>query len=253
MAILNTANLTSKIPTPDGGKVSVTTISNTQRINNMSTDLEIVMSAERTWAIPKDVLTITTHITNNLDVPLEDFRYKDTLTNAKFVKGTFQIGTTLYQEFDPTQGITMPVTLGALGSDMTVKYQIEVDQNLVDYEVSDICTITADVGSNSFDVNSNKLIVTVLENAVTLTKSANMSAVKSGDTITYTVLIESTGNFDNTELFFEDPIPAELEFVADSVKIDDVKKLGANPNDGFSLPDLNAGGQIKVEFMARVK
>ncbi len=98
MAILNTANLTSKIPTPDGGKVSVTTISNTQRTNNISTDLEIVMSAERTWAIP-----------------------------------------------------------------------------------------------------------------------------------------------------------AELEFIADSVKVDDVQKLDANPNDGFSLPDLNAGGQIKVEFMARVK
>ena len=109
-----------------------------------------------------------------------------------------------------------------------------------------------ELNGQKFVINSSELKITVLQNKISLLKTATPSAVKSGDEITYTIMITNAGEMTNTDLLFTDEIPTGTAFVENSVKIDDIEKAGYNPADGFALNDLEANGSIKVEFKVLV-
>ncbi len=87
---------------------------------------------------------------------------------------------------------------------------------------------------------------------MSLLKTADTSAVKSGDTITYTITITNSGTITNTNLFFTDPTPSETTFVDGSVEIDDTSNPSFNPQTGFNLSDLEANQTIIVNFKVKI-
>lgn len=54
-------------------------------------------------------------------------------------------------------------------------------------------------------------------------------------------------------MIFKDAIPAGTQFVAGSVKIDDVSYPAYDPAVGFSIKDLKPGESTKVEFDVTVE
>ena len=54
-------------------------------------------------------------------------------------------------------------------------------------------------------------------------------------------------------MIFKDAIPAGTQFVAGSVKIDDVAYPAYDPAVGFSIKDLKPGESTKVEFDVTVE
>ncbi len=252
MAVLNTAVLTSNITATTGEKVEVTNQSNISTTTLIDTDITIAKISTPTWILPLGKVTIETTITNNTGVDLSDFNIKDTLSEgASFVPSTLKIGSVLHEDLDPIAGFVAPVTLGA-GADFTISYEIVADKYTDVTEISNATKLDVDLDGQKFEINSSELKITVLQNKVSLLKTATPSAVKSGGEITYTIVITNDGEMTNTDLLFTDEIPTGTTFVENSVKIDDIEKTGYNPADGFALDDLETNGSIKVEFKVLV-
>lgn len=253
MAILNTASLSSKVVDEQGNETQVSTSSNTSRIEQLDKDVKAQKSSARNWVVPKDELTITTTITNDSQVNIEDLSVSDTIgTGATFVAGSLKIGEQPYEDYDPTAGFVMPVTLGA-GASLEMTYDVKVDEFPTAQTFADSTTLSFEYDSKSFSVASQPLSINILDNEISVLKQADSVAVKSGATITYTITISNTGEVKNTDLVFTDSIPEGTEFVAGSVKVDGAEKVDANPSDGISLGDLDAAAERVVEFKVTVK
>lgn len=253
MAIINSALLSSNIPNTEGGKVQVTTQSNSQRTNKVDTDIIVEKYFEKSWALKGEEVKVTTKITNNMDINLEDFSFHDTLSSgASFVENSLQVGSVKREELNPFEGFDLSVTIGGSGGEVEISYNILVDELPQVEEITSQTTIVATISQNEYTLTSPIGKLTLLNNDVVMLKSANTTAVKSGDEITYTITITNSGKLDNTELIFTDNIPTGTTFIADSVKVNSQARVGENPQNGISLPDLPANGEISVEFSVRV-
>lgn len=252
MAVLNTAVLTSNITTSTGEKVGVTNESNVSRTTNLDVDITVVKSSTPTWVLPLGKVSIKTTITNNTGIELSDFKIRDTLSEgANFVPSTLKIGSVLHEDLDPIVGFIAPVTLGT-GASFNVSYEIMVDKYTDATEILNSTKLEVDLGGHKFEIDSSDLKINILQNNISLLKTAAPSAVKSGDEITYTIVISNTGEMTNTGLIFTDQIPMGTTFVENSVKVDGIEKAGYNPADGFALEDLATNGSINVEFKVLV-
>lgn len=253
MAILNKASLRSQIADPLGRKTEVVNESNTHRANNVNTDILLVKTASKQWVIPNEKLEVALTFTNNADVDITNLSIQDTLgSDAEFVVGSVKVGGVAREELNPIEGCNLDVTVGGLGGEVTMSYEIIAADVPTQYAFKNSSQVTFALGGQEFALNSNEVEVTILGNEVWLTKTANVNAVKQGDTLTYTITIENAGTLDNTDLVFTDQVPEGTTFVPSSVKIDGVTFAGYNPNNGFNLPDLKAGESTTVEFSVTV-
>lgn len=253
MAILNKATLSSTIPNGEGGTVNVSTDSNTHRANNVDTDILVEKTSEQSWGIPESIIGLTTSITNNTDVDIENFTIQDTLgAGATFVEGSVKVGSTEYKSANILDGFTIPATLGGSGGSMDVTYQIKLDKYIDEDAITNNSSIGFQMDSKQFNLTSNEVSIQVLHNDISILKTADANAVKTGDIITYTITITNNGTLQNTNVRFSDPLPSEVQFVESSVKIDDMTYTGYNPNTGFNLNDINANDTVTIQFKATV-
>lgn len=247
MAIKNTATLTSNL-SYGGEKIQVSTTSNTLSVNNIDTDILVVKSANKNYALPKDTITVTTLVTNNTTSELANFKVTDTLSNgATFVDGSLKIGSQEYKDINPISGFTLPITIG-VGAEMDIVYEIKVDENITETEITNSAKLNITLDGKSFEITSNILTLPVLLNEVYLLKTADTTAVKSGDKIKFTITISNDGTLTNTDLFFTDKIPDGTTFIEQSVTVDGVQKPDFDPEVGFNLEDLGQSENIVVTF-----
>lgn len=85
---------------------------------------------------------------------------------------------------------------------------------------------------------------------VTLIKTASVSSVDVGETVTYTITISNTYTRPMAKVEFQDIVPDGLLFVPGSVMVNNAKQPAADPNTGFSLPDIDGGKTSTVTFDA---
>ena len=79
-------------------------------------------------------------------------------------------------------------------------------------------------------------------------KTASTSTASVGEVIDYTVTLTNTCSNPLTDVFFRDAVPAGLVFVPGSVLVNGNQVQTANPNTGFTLPDIPGGGMATVRF-----
>lgn len=252
MAILNIAQLKSNVLSESGESVELTTKSNIVTVNNLSTDVSVLKSSEKIWATPNSTIKVTTTITNNTNVNLENFSIKDTLGNfTSFVEGSVTVGTQSYPDFNPVDGFTLPVTIG-VGAEADISYNVKISEYIDEDTTTNKSTVTVNIEGEIFNLDSNTLTINILNNGVVLTKTVSKIAVKSGEEITYTIKITNSGTLKNTNVKFVDEIPQGTSFVTGSVVIDGEGKQDLDPSVGFTLNDLDVGDTITVEFKVTV-
>jgi len=248
MKITNQSTLTSTI-TPEGGESEeVETKSNESNTEYMTTSFTKVKTANKTVVKPEEEIEYTITLTNESDFDIIDMSIKDTMSaDATFVTGSVNIDGSSFEDYDPATGFNLP-TLAA-GNSTVIKYNATVVEAPVGNTVSNTATVTYSVNEvTDLQENTNDLSLPIANNSVSLTKTSDKSAVISGQTLTYQIVIENTGNLVNTNLMFKDPLPAGVQFVAGSVKVDDVEQADADPSAGFALADLNPGDKVVVTF-----
>lgn len=249
MPIQNIANVKSKFSDSSRQSIDVTNYSNENSVSNTSTDIEIKISANETWASPDNNILITTVITNNTSEDIVDARFYDGITNGGVFKdGSVKIDEQEYPEYNSTTGFTLPNPIDKLGGTVTVTYLMSVEEGTSVTEINNDSSISFQIDSKQYELHSDKLTIKVINNSIVVTKTADVIAVKSGDQITYTITIENKGEIENTDVIFTDTIPTGTTFIPNSVKVDGQQKTDVSPADGITLENLTQGKTITLEF-----
>jgi len=81
-------------------------------------------------------------------------------------------------------------------------------------------------------------------------KSVSASGIAVGETVTYTITLTNTCESPLTNVVFQDTAPNGLSFVSGTVTVNGVTQPGADPNAGFTVPNIPGGGAATVTFIA---
>lgn len=251
--IVNKVQITSRYSLPDGSQHSNNVTTNEAKVVNLTTSFTKTRTCAKQYICPKQEIEQTLTLINLTDEPISNVRITDVISGgATFKSGSMTINGQSYPLYNAGNYV-LPEGIDADGGYAEVKYIIVGDDNITASSVSTISSITYDF-LDRVDINesSNKLDLTAVNNLIAVEKTANKTAVLTGDTITYTNIILNKGNVDNKEVWFEDSLVEGVEFVSGSVQIDGTRYEDYTL-DGFSLADLKAGGQTVVSFEVNVK
>lgn len=102
------------------------------------------------------------------------------------------------------------------------------------------------------NVETNVFVTSINSAILSAVKTANTAFSNIGDTITYTVLIQNSGNTNATNVNFSDLIPAGTTFVENSFSVNGSIIPGANPNNGVNIGTVSTNSSLTVTFQVIV-
>lgn len=235
---------------PSGAVLDGTADSNITSTALVIGELTMTKAVDKAYATIGDILNYTITLNNNGNILLSDIVVTDIIAaGATFVTGSVIVDGTPQPTYNPNSGFNVGSLL-ILGS-RTITFQAEVTTLPNPNTIANQATSTFNYlvlvpisGSSA----SNTVTTTININELEIVKSANVTAVEAGDTLTYTSVITNNGNIDAVDIIFTDIIPAEVTFVTGSVTVDGDSEPTFNPNTGFNIGTLAAGDSITVVF-----
>ena len=99
------------------------------------------------------------------------------------------------------------------------------------------------------DISFNEILVPEFRPV----KTVDRQNAAVGEVVHYTVTLTNDCQSPLTNVFFQDTVPDGLSFVPGSVVVDSTTRPAADPNTGFTLPDIPGGSTVTVEFSALVE
>ena len=251
--ILNTSKVTSKYTLPDQSKQDSTVESNESSTEYMTTSLQKIRSSAKEFGAPGEEVEQTLTLQNDSPYEISNITVKDVIGEGATAKaGSVKIDGEEKTDFDPVTGFILPKSLQANGKTV-ITYTLVVNNKPTVSSINLQSDITYDVVEvEGLNEKSNVLELTISYNQIVIEKTSNVTAVISGQTLTFQNVIRNLGNIKNTEVMFIDDIPQGTQFVANSVTIDGEKKEGLNPANGISLNDLDPNVVITVTFEVSV-
>ncbi|KEK22244.1 hypothetical protein BAGA_20345 [Bacillus gaemokensis] len=242
---------------PNQPPVTINRQSNTVVTQINTGDLNVIKEVNITQAGIGETLTYTVMIQNTGTVTATNVLFQDTIPpGTTFVANSVTINGVSQPGANPALGFALPDI--PVASTVTVQFQVTVVNVPSGGNVVNQATVTASFILNpgqppvTTTTPSNNVSTRINTGTLNVQKVANVSEALIGDTFTYTVTIRNTGTVEATNVIFIDPIASETIFVADSVTINGVLQPGANPNLGFSLPNIPPAGTINVQFNVTV-
>lgn len=232
--------------------------------NNVTTKIEsailtTIKIGDKTFATIGDTITYTTTITNTGNIPANNVIFSDPLpTWTQFVAGSVIVdGTSL-----PSVSIIDGVGINTINPNqiVTIVFQVQIVSNpttftpelqnlgFVNFQYNVGNSLQAQPGN----VETNVFVTSINSVILSAVKTANTAFANIGDTITYTVLIQNSGNTNATNLNFSDIIPAGTTFVENSFSVNGSTIPGANPNNGVNIGTVNADSSLTVTFQVIV-
>ncbi|MGH1053339.1 DUF11 domain-containing protein [Bacillus cytotoxicus] len=256
--VINEANVTGDfLVNPTEPPITVTTPSNTVVTAINSAELSVRKSVNTNESGVGDILTYTVRIQNNGTVLATNVSFLDPIpAETTFIPNSVVINEVPQPGLDPTIGFSLESI--SPGSMVTVTFQVTVTSVPVSKVIPNNANVTADFQVSPLQppitivTISNIVVTRVNIGAIHVIKSVNTSEAGIGDTLTYTVLIQNTGNVPATNIMFQDLIPDGALFVANSVTINGVLQPGLDPAVGFALPDIPVRETATVTFQVTV-
>ncbi|HDR6266862.1 TPA: DUF11 domain-containing protein [Bacillus cereus] len=232
--------------------------------NSVSTQIESAILnttkiGDKTFATIGDTITYTTTITNTGNIPANNVVFSDPIPSwTQFVVGSVVVdGTSL-----PSASIIDGVGINTITPNqiVTIVFQVQI--------VSNPTTLTPELQNLGFvnfqynvgnalqaqpgNVETNVFVTSINSAILSAVKTANTAFANIGDTITYTVLIQNSGNTNATNVNFSDMVPAGTTFVENSFAVNGSTIPGANPNNGVNVGTVSAGSSLTVTFQVIV-
>lgn len=252
--ITNQSQISFTCEYPDYSSKQFTVQSNESQTENLSESFSKSRRVGKNFGVPNDEIVITMMLNNKSEFDLDNVTITETLGDGlTFKQGSVLVNDEAKPNFDVTKGYTLDY--GILSQEIVIiKYSVIVDDNLTQTSAQISSQISYSVNEvDKLSENLQNISITLVDNKLTITKTADKTVVKSGDIITYQNVIENTGNCKNTEITFVDVLPQETSFVAGSVMIDGVNKQSYDPTLGFEISDLDVSNSTTIKFSVKVE
>ncbi|MED4447153.1 cell surface protein [Bacillus cereus] len=247
------------IVNPANPPVSKNIISNNVTTKIESAILNTIKIGDKTFATIGDTITYATTITNTGNIPANNAIFSDPLPSwTQFVAGSVIVdGTPL-----PSASIINGVGINTINPNQTVTiiFQVQIVSNpttftpelqnlgFVNFQYNVGNALLAQPGN----VETNVFVTSINTAILSAVKTANTAFANIGDTITYTVLIQNSGNTNATNVNFSDPVPAGTTFVENSFAVNGSTIPGANPNNEVNIGTISSDSSLTVTFQVIV-
>ena len=239
--------------------VAIPEISNTVQTQVNQAIITIVKAVDKAVAEFSEVLLYTTILNNIGNVSADNVQFIDSIpAGTTFVVGSVEIDTVPDLLADPAVGIIIG-SIPVLGS-VTITFEVTVDnsfppQNPIpntsgvgyDYLVDPLDPPVGPIA----DV-SNIVLTQINDVIIDAIKSVDLDYADVGDVITYTVIISNSGNIPAINTLFQDNIPVGTTFVTDSLTLDGITQIGADPAIGFTIPTIAIADNVIITFEVTV-
>lgn len=242
---------------PTSPEVTKTVYSNVVTTYDPTGTLSVVKSVDKAYAIVGDTLTYSFVVTNTGNTTEYNTLFADKLqAEATFASGSVMVNGISQPTYDPAKGFTLGTMY--LGQVVNVSFQVTVNSlpspNVIKNNATTSFSYYIDPDGQPITKTStsNTVTTTINSYSATLAKSVDKAYATIGDVLTYTVTANNTGTVDLTSVNFVDTIQSGATFVAGSVYVNGVNNANANPNTGFSISSISAGGSSVVTFQVTV-
>ena len=242
---------------PNAQLISANVKSNTVTTYINLGDLTVTKSANRSIVRLSNIIAYNFVISNTGNTILKNVSFKDIIqSESEFNIGSVQVNGVSKIEYDPNIGFSLDDIL--VGHQTTISFTVVANtlpannELLNKADVRYYYYVNPNESLMSNTKTSNTTTVYVYDSIVSTTKTVDKDIAKIGDILNFTIDITNEGNISAQAIEFIDILDENIRFVPDSVYINDNQKFGYNPNDGFSIDDIDPKKTTKITFQATV-
>lgn len=213
-------------------------------------DLTMIKIVSKEYAEIGEILTYTIDITNTGTLLVSNVIFRDIIpAGATFISGSVRVNGTSHPSYDPNAGfnigsmivlstnrIVFDVLVTSLPSPNTIINKATTRYNYL---------IIVPIEGTS---ESNEVITTIQVKDLIINKTTDRSAVRVGDTLTYEIILENTGNISLSNIVFLDQLDPKVLFIPGSVKVNGVSQPTYDPIIGFVIAVIDPGNSVLIAF-----
>ncbi len=232
-------------------------LSNAVNTEVRTANVSAIKSANRSITRIGQIITYTVAVTNAGTVPITNTLLIDAIAaGTTFVLNSILVDGIPRPNENPITGINLDIILP--NNTIIVTFQVSVVSIPPQNNINNIAVIHYEYEPDpsappiSETTSSNSTNIQFIDAILIATKSANTVLANIDETIEYTVFIQNNGSTTTNSIFFTDTIADGTVFIPGSVIVNNTVLPAADPNIGFSIPNVAAGQIATITFQVSV-
>ncbi|PEQ08676.1 DUF7507 domain-containing protein [Bacillus toyonensis] len=242
---------------PNSPIIQRRSLSNAVNTEVRTANVSAIKSANRFITRIGQIITYTVAVTNAGTIPITNTLLLDAIAaGTTFVPNSILVDGVPRPNENPITGINLDIILP--NNTIIITFQVSVVSIPPQNNINNIAVIHYEYQPDpslppiSETTSSNTTNIQFIDVILIATKSANTVLANINETIAYTVLIQNNGSTTTNSIFFTDTIEDGTVFIPGSVIVNNTVFPAADPNIGFSIPNIASAQSTTITFQVSV-